>query len=72
MRLVPVLVVYLVVCAVTQPGGAVRDEPALLAAAERLVEHGQRPEPRHLPVARAARAASRERAGGRDSQRDGG
>jgi hypothetical protein len=40
--LAPLLVLYLVVGGVAQPGpDPVRDEPALLAAAERLVEHGQ-------------------------------
>ena len=42
MRLAPLFLLYVVVCAVAQPGGdPVRDEPALLAAAERLVAHGQ-------------------------------
>ena len=42
MRLAPLLVLYVVVGLLAQPGAEpVRDEPALLAAAERLLHHGQ-------------------------------
>jgi hypothetical protein len=42
MRLAPLLVLYIAVCVIAQPEtGPVRDEPALLAAAERLAEHSQ-------------------------------
>ena len=41
MRLAPLLVLYVVAGLALQPGEPVRDEPALLAAAERLAEHGQ-------------------------------
>ena len=42
LRVAPLLVWYVLVCAILQPGGdPVRDEPAFLAAAERLVTDGQ-------------------------------
>ena len=52
--LAPLLVLYLVVGLVAQPGPeAVRDEPALLAAAERLVERGELAAPGTDPDQRA-------------------
>jgi 4-amino-4-deoxy-L-arabinose transferase-like glycosyltransferase len=42
MRLAPLLVLYLAVALIVQPGPELaRDEPDLIAAAERLIEHGQ-------------------------------
>jgi 4-amino-4-deoxy-L-arabinose transferase-like glycosyltransferase len=42
LRLAPLLVLYVLLCALLQPGGdPVRDEPAFLAAAERLVADGR-------------------------------
>ena len=42
LRLAPLVALYFVLCLLLQPGAeAVRDEPALIAAAERLFDHGQ-------------------------------
>jgi hypothetical protein len=41
LRLAPLLALYLLLCALLQPGDPVRDEPAFLAAAERLATDGQ-------------------------------
>ena len=41
LRLAPLLALYLLLCALLQPGDPVRDEPAFLAAAERLVTDGR-------------------------------
>lgn len=53
-RLAPLLTLFLVACAVGQPGPEpVRDEPALLAATERLVEDSQLAAPGPDPDQRA-------------------